>query len=200
MSDDVYLPRAGEAIVPLDKLVAYALNPEHSRGQHKARVFRSALGIDRSDWRYLQDQLVEGVAGVPVRGTRMTPFGVLYEIVLSIDGLNGATHPVMTIWLAEPDAPPRLVSTWWTSRDGLRHFLVMHARHEELEVVELLTEVGRWPAGTAGTVVKADESTALVEISDDRGHGLDFISVPQDALAAAGEATATAQPGPARGS
>ncbi len=112
MSDDVLLPRAGEAVVPVDKLVAYALNPEHFRGQHKARVFRSALGIDRSDWRYLRDQLVEGVVGVPVRGTRMTPFGVLYEIVLSVVGLNGATHPVLTIWLVEPDAPPRLVSTW----------------------------------------------------------------------------------------
>ncbi len=81
----------------------------------------------------------------------------------------------------------------------MRHFPVMHARHEEHEVVELLTEVGRWPAGTTGTVVTADESTALLEICDDRGHGLDFISVPQDALAAAGEATVTAQPGPARG-
>jgi len=62
---------------------------------------------------------------------------------------------------------------------------MMDGCHEELEVVELLTAVGRWPAGTAGTVVEADETTALVEISDDRGHGLDFVSVPQAALAAA---------------
>ncbi len=67
----------------------------------------------------------------------------------------------------------------------VRHLLLMDARHKELEVVELLTEVGRWSAGTAGTVVKSDETTALVEISDDRGHGLDFVSVPHAALAAA---------------
>ena len=60
----------------------------------------------------------------------------------------------------------------------------MEARHEEHEIVELLTAVGRWPAGTAGTVVKADATTALVEISDERGHGLDFVSVPHKALLA----------------
>lgn len=67
----------------------------------------------------------------------------------------------------------------------MRQFLVMDVRHDELEVVELLTEVGRWPAGTSGTVISANETTALVEVSDDRGHGLDFVSVPQAALAAA---------------
>lgn len=62
---------------------------------------------------------------------------------------------------------------------------MMDARHAEHEVVELLIDVGRWPAGTVGTVVDADDTTALVEISDDRGHGLDFVSVPQAVLAAA---------------
>ncbi len=68
----------------------------------------------------------------------------------------------------------------------MRHFVVMDARHEEFEVVALQAAVGRWPAGTTGTVVKADENTALVEISDDRGHALDFVSVPQAALAVVG--------------
>ncbi len=60
------------------------------------------------------------------------------------------------------------------------------ARHD---VVELVTDSGRWPAGTVGTVVETDDKRALVEISDDRGHGLDFVSVPHDALAPAGEST-----------
>jgi hypothetical protein len=54
------------------------------------------------------------------------------------------------------------------------------AHHQILDVVELLVDCGRWPAGT---VVEADADQALIEISDDRGHGLDFISVPHDALA-----------------
>ena len=55
-----------------------------------------------------------------------------------------------------------------------------------LEVVELLTESGRWPAGTVGTVVEAGATSALVEITDDHGHAIDFVSLPHDALAPAG--------------
>ena len=56
-------------------------------------------------------------------------------------------------------------------------------RHSILDVVELLADSGRWPAGTVGTVVEADADKALVEISDDRGHALDFVSLPHHALA-----------------
>lgn len=49
---------------------------------------------------------------VPLRGTRVTPFGRLYEVVVLVDGLNGATSPVATVWLVDGDLPPRLVSTW----------------------------------------------------------------------------------------
>lgn len=55
-------------------------------------------------------------------------------------------------------------------------------QHAVLDVVEFLTDSGRWPAGTVGTVVEADASQALVEISDDRGHALDFVSLPHEAL------------------
>jgi len=53
-------------------------------------------------------------------------------------------------------------------------------RHAILEVVEFLTASGRWPAGTTGTVVEADDRRALVEITDDRGHASDFVSLPHD--------------------
>jgi hypothetical protein len=59
-------------------------------------------------------------------------------------------------------------------------------RHAPLEVVELLTESGRWPVGTVGRVVEAGATSALVEITDDRGHAIDCLSLPQDALARAG--------------
>ncbi|CAN5493300.1 hypothetical protein BH20ACT18_BH20ACT18_07470 [soil metagenome] len=58
-------------------------------------------------------------------------------------------------------------------------------RHAVLEVVELLTASGRWPAGTTGTVVEVGDQHALVEITDDRGHGSDFVSLPHDKLASA---------------
>jgi len=54
--------------------------------------------------------------------------------------------------------------------------------YTELDVVELLAESGRWPAGT---VIEASDAAALIEIADDRGHAIDFVSVPHDALATA---------------
>jgi hypothetical protein len=59
-------------------------------------------------------------------------------------------------------------------------------QHCVFAVVELVTESGRWSAGTVGTVVEADDCGALVEISDDGGHVLDFVSLPHNALASVG--------------
>src|SRR5436305_11503687 len=110
MSRPMRLPRAEQARIPTEKLVRYALDPNHARGRHKARVFASALGIEASDWRYLHDQILESLPTATVRATRITPFGVAYEVVVSIDGLNGATQPVVTTWLVETGQPPRLTS------------------------------------------------------------------------------------------
>lgn len=112
MSGPLRLPRAREAVIPTEKLVGYALDPEHPRGRHKARVFAAALGLRQRDWRYLHDQILEAVVNGEVRGTRISPHGVLYDVVVLVDGLNGATQRVATIWLVAGDRPPRLVSTW----------------------------------------------------------------------------------------
>jgi hypothetical protein len=72
VSDRFQLPRARDAVIPTEKLVAYALDPDHPRGRHKARVFAAALGIGKSDWKYLRDQILEAVVDADVRGTRIT--------------------------------------------------------------------------------------------------------------------------------
>jgi chemotaxis protein histidine kinase CheA len=55
--------------------------------------------------------------------------------------------------------------------------------HRILDVVELRSDAGGWPAGTTGTVVEATSDRLLIEISDDGGRGLDFITLPRDAVA-----------------
>jgi hypothetical protein len=64
-------------------------------------VFASALGINSADWRYLDDHILEALPEAEVRGNRITPFGIGYEVVVMIDGLNGATHPVVTTSVVE---------------------------------------------------------------------------------------------------
>ena len=110
--EPIRLPGAERARIPTDKSCPLRTNPNHPRGQHKARVFESALGITGEHWHYLHDQILNALPHAPVRSTRITPFGVAYEVVIPIDGLNGATLPVVTTWIVETDAPPRLTSTW----------------------------------------------------------------------------------------
>src|SRR5262249_50622043 len=81
VAESMRLPGAERATIPTDKLVRYALNPDHPLGRHKARVFASALGIRRQDWRYLHDQILSALPEAPVRSTRITPFGVTYEVI-----------------------------------------------------------------------------------------------------------------------
>lgn len=52
----------------------------------------------------------------------------------------------------------------------------------EIDYVELLDAVDRWPAGTRGTVVDESGEWKQVEISDDRGQMLDLISVAEPRL------------------
>jgi hypothetical protein len=43
------LPHGDQAILDMRKIEDYCLNPSHPRGRHKARVFREALDLQRSD-------------------------------------------------------------------------------------------------------------------------------------------------------
>jgi hypothetical protein len=52
----------------------------------------------------------------------------------------------------------------------------------EIDVVELLDTVGKWPAGTRGTVVDERDDCKQIEISDERGVTLDLISVAEPRL------------------
>jgi hypothetical protein len=54
-------PHADRAIVDIRKLRGYCLNPAHDEGQHKARVFVSALGLTVADTEALRAILLEAV-------------------------------------------------------------------------------------------------------------------------------------------
>lgn len=59
------------------------------------------------------------------------------------------------------------------------------AQIKALDVVELTAASGRWARGTHGTVLELFGSqAALVEIADDRGHTLDELELPLDAIRA----------------
>jgi len=54
----VRLPNGNRAVVDLKKLEGYCLNLDHPRGKHKAKVFRDALDLGRSDAPELRDRIL----------------------------------------------------------------------------------------------------------------------------------------------
>src|SRR5258708_12015355 len=51
------LPHGDEAILDIRKIADYCMSPSHPRGRQKARVFREALDLERSDAAWLRDVL-----------------------------------------------------------------------------------------------------------------------------------------------
>jgi hypothetical protein len=65
--------------------------------------------------------------------------------------------------------------------------LVKQAIHENDHIeltqpVDRVEGTGQWPAGTRGTVVAEHDQHKMIEISDDHGTALDFISQTEDQL------------------
>jgi uncharacterized protein DUF6883 len=111
------LLRAEDAYGVEGKLRAYALNPEHEVGTHKARVFRGILGITIHDVEYLTEQLLVGLRVATISDVRdNAPHGVLCEVSIPVRGIGSAAAmvvPVTTSWeYRSPEDAPRLVSAY----------------------------------------------------------------------------------------
>jgi len=106
------LPKAREATIPPEKLKGYALNADHDEGRHKARVFRSALGITHHDWEYLRDQILQRLPKGEISRIEPRRGGWEYTVKVRVDGRNGVTERVATRWVVQPGQPPRLSTLW----------------------------------------------------------------------------------------
>lgn len=74
------LPNAERAIVDIRKLREYALNPNHSRGRHKARVFSSALGLTQYNVAELRDELLRAARAYDAEPQDVDEHGQRYVI------------------------------------------------------------------------------------------------------------------------
>jgi hypothetical protein len=106
------LPNCEKAEIPRSKLAEYALDPLHAEGQHKARVFRSALGFEQSNWEDLKNAILTELPYNEAVFKSEGKYGKKYEVVLPITGPNGNTTDVITAWIIRPDTDfPSLVTT-----------------------------------------------------------------------------------------
>jgi hypothetical protein len=108
------LPNGDKAVVPLEKLTDYALNPEHSRGKHKARVFKSALGLTLEDAAFLQTTIQQIAATHDAIPEAANDFGERYVIDFLLTTEQGAAT-IRTAWIirfADDEKSPYLTSCY----------------------------------------------------------------------------------------
>jgi hypothetical protein len=88
------------------------LEPIHPRGRHKARVFREALSIQRSDASWLRDVLLEAVRSGEAVQDGEDAWGTYWRVDASI-GRQGRSAVVRTIWIVRiGESMPRFVTCW----------------------------------------------------------------------------------------
>lgn len=93
------LPNYQKAVVPRSKLEDYALNPAHTEGRHKARLFKSILGFERTDWEKLGKIILDELPYYKAAFSREDLWGKYYLVSLPIIGLNGQKAIVQTVWV-----------------------------------------------------------------------------------------------------
>jgi hypothetical protein len=106
------LPHSDLAILELRKLEDYCLDPTHPRGRHKARVFRQALGLERSDAKWLRDLLLASARDAEAVALATDPMGVRWRADLVVTR-HGRSAVVSTIWIVRAqESVPRFVTCW----------------------------------------------------------------------------------------
>lgn len=94
------LPNAERAVVEIEKLTVYSLNPEHEVGKHKAVVFKVALGITLDDADSLRELILRRVAEEEATAGPPSPFGAKY--VLDMEVTRGELAAIIcTTWIVE---------------------------------------------------------------------------------------------------
>lgn len=108
------LPGYDRAEVPRSKIEGYALNEAHEPdGKHKARVFKSALGFDQSNWELLKQRILDELPYQEAKATQTSQWGSSYVVDLPIVGPNGNTAKVRTVWLFKTRADfPSLITVY----------------------------------------------------------------------------------------
>ena len=104
------MPSGEAAIVDIEKLTGYCLNPAHPRGKHKARVFAAALGLTIENAGHLRDELLQAAATADAQRVDADGFGDRYVLEFEMIGVRG-TATVKSTWIVRRgERNPRLTS------------------------------------------------------------------------------------------
>jgi len=94
------LPNLDRAQIDSTKLAGYVLNANHPEGRHKARVFRSALGITGAHAGWLADAIRAAAGKAEAVLQAETDWGTIYRVDVEIRRGEHCAK-VRTAWLSK---------------------------------------------------------------------------------------------------
>jgi hypothetical protein len=107
----VKLPNGDKAEIPIQKLVGYCLNLNHSSGKHKAKVFASALGITADNFEVLYELIQKAALEGEIIQENTTEFGRQFKVDWIIPETNNIK--LRTIWeISNINCNPRSISAF----------------------------------------------------------------------------------------
>jgi len=110
------LPNAERAVIDIQKLRDYCLNPDHPEGKHKARVFLEKLEFTANDAERLRELIIEAILSLEATEKEPSTYGrrfVLEFLVTRQEKLVVMSAPVRTAWIVRNDEDfPRLTSCY----------------------------------------------------------------------------------------
>jgi hypothetical protein len=104
------LPNGDAAIIEVVKIRDYCLSERHPLGRHKARVFRSALGLTTGDSGELMSALAEAARHQEAEKGVVDIFGARYIVDFSLTR-GGKTADIRSCWIIlNGETVPRFVT------------------------------------------------------------------------------------------
>ena len=91
------LPNAERAVVDIEKLRDYSLNPNHPEGKHKARVFLNKLGLKADDAERLRKLILEAILTTEAKAQQAKPYGERFVVDIPVQWEEGDVVTFATI-------------------------------------------------------------------------------------------------------
>lgn len=110
------LPNGQRAVIPYGKLEQYCLNFSHPDGKHKAKVFKTALGITQDSSYKLKELILESAVKGFVKQHTETIYGNLFRVEHAVSGVT-RNEVLCTLWIIRPgESLPYLTSCYIKTR------------------------------------------------------------------------------------
>jgi len=106
------MPNPQHAVVDIQKLTRYCLNPDHPRGRHKAYVFAAVLGLTADQAETLIEGLLAAADSDNAIATERDEYGQFRTVDFVFDGPAGRAS-IRSSWIVRVgEGFPRLTSCY----------------------------------------------------------------------------------------